>query len=175
MTGSSAERAQASATNDETITVNGKACAIPDQWRGRRLIDYLRTELRLVGTKEGCSEGDCGACTVLVDGEPICSCLTLCGVVASRSITTVEGLGADHLDRFANGCESTGGVQCGFCSPGFAVMSAWLVQGGTETGGESEAKLLEGNICRCTGYQQLAEVIAGLGATSETERTAGQT
>jgi aerobic-type carbon monoxide dehydrogenase small subunit (CoxS/CutS family) len=144
------------------VTVNGARCEVADEWRGRRLLDFLRSELGLVGSKEGCGEGDCGACTVLLDGAPICSCLMLTGVAAGHAVTTVEGLPPDHLDRFAGACEATGGVQCGFCTPGFAVMSAWLASGGTETGDEAAAKLLEGNICRCTGYQQLAEVMAGL-------------
>ncbi len=144
------------------VILNGAARAIPAEWRARRLLDFLRMEVGLVGAKEGCGEGDCGACTVLLDGEPICSCLSLCGMVAGRSVVTVEGLDDDHLDRFASGCETVGGVQCGFCTPGFTVMSAWIAGGGNETGDDPDAKLLEGNICRCTGYQQLAEVIAAL-------------
>jgi carbon-monoxide dehydrogenase small subunit len=144
------------------LTVNGARHEVPAEWRGRRLLDFLRFELGLIGSKEGCGEGDCGACTVLFDGAPICSCLMLSGVAAGHAVTTVEGLPPDHLDRFAGACETTGGVQCGFCTPGFAVMSAWLSSGGTETGDEADAKLLEGNICRCTGYQQLAEVVAEL-------------
>ncbi len=153
---------EAAARAEQMITVNGVDHSIPTSWHGRRLIDFLRIELGLLGTKEGCSEGDCGACTVLLDGEPICSCLTLCGLAASHSVTTVEGLDPDHLERFAGDSETIGGIQCGFCSPGFAVMSSWLSGGGTETGDEADSKLLEGNICRCTGYQQLAEVITGL-------------
>ena len=149
-------------SESDALTVNGEVREIPDGWRGRRLLDFLRDELGLVGTKEGCGEGDCGACTVLLDGDPACSCLVLCGVAANRDVTTVEGLGSDHLEAFVAACESVGGVQCGFCTPGFVVMSAWLAGGGTETGTEADSKLLEGNICRCTGYQQLAEVVAGL-------------
>lgn len=142
--------------------VNGTLHEIPPAWVARRLLDYLRTELGLVGAKEGCGEGDCGACTVLVDGEPTCSCLLLCGVAASSDITTIEGLPEAYLSRFARACETHGGVQCGFCTPGIAVLTAWLDDGGTETGKEPLAKLLEGNICRCTGYQQLIEAISEL-------------
>lgn len=142
-------------TTETTITINGTTCEIPQQWLGRRLLDYLRTELKLVGSKEGCGEGDCGACTVLIDGEPQCACLLLSGVTAGRSVTTVEGLPDEHMSQFAGACNSNGGVQCGFCTPGMAVMSYWLANGGTDTGAEPVEKLLAGNICRCTGYRQL--------------------
>ncbi len=144
-------------SNKRMITVNGTGYEIPAKWQGRRLLDFLRIELNLVGSKEGCGEGDCGACTVLVDGEPQCSCLLLCGVSIGQSITTIEGLPEEHLDRFAEACDVKGGVQCGFCTPGMAVMSYWLTNGGTETGAESTEQLLAGNICRCTGYNQLLD------------------
>jgi aerobic-type carbon monoxide dehydrogenase small subunit (CoxS/CutS family) len=146
-------------TNNPTVFVNGAQHEIPAAWMGRRLIDFLRTELNLVGAKEGCGEGDCGACTVLVDGEPMCSCLLLCGVVASKQVTTLEGLAEAHIARFGQTCEAEGGVQCGFCTGGIAMMSAWIKDGGTETGNEAVSKLLEGNICRCGGYQQLEETL----------------
>ncbi|MCP5027872.1 MAG: 2Fe-2S iron-sulfur cluster binding domain-containing protein [Actinomycetia bacterium] len=149
--------------SDTTLMmINGEPHQLAAEWHGGRLLDFLRAEIGLVGAKEGCGEGDCGACTVLLDGEPVCSCLTLCGMVAPRAVTTVEGLDSEHLERFAAACEEVGGVQCGFCTPGFTVMSAWIAGGGSETGNDSDAKLLEGNICRCTGYQQLAEVVTGL-------------
>jgi carbon-monoxide dehydrogenase small subunit len=149
-------------TDHPTLRVNGDDHEIPSAWMAGRLIDYLRVELGLVGTKEGCGEGDCGACTVLIDGEPMCACLLLCGVVAGREVTTIEGLREEHLARFADSCDDHGGVQCGFCTSGIAVMGAWLRDGGTETGDEATAKLLEGNICRCGGYQQLIRAVDGI-------------
>ena len=143
----------------ETLRLNAAEHQIPDHWIPRRLLDYLRSGLGLTGTKEGCGEGDCGACTVLVDGEPVCSCLLLCGMVTGRDVVTVEGLPEKHRERFVAACERHGGVQCGFCTAGICVMSAWLSGGGTETGAESVEKLLEGNICRCGAYQQLTDVI----------------
>ncbi|MBT4891279.1 MAG: 2Fe-2S iron-sulfur cluster binding domain-containing protein [Rhodospirillales bacterium] len=145
-----------------TIRVNGVDHEIPANWQAKRLLDYLRTELKLVGVKEGCGEGDCGACTVLVDGEPMCSCLLLSGVVGGREVTTIEGLPREYLDKFSSACETHGGVQCGFCTGGVAVMSSWMKNGGTETGVEPVSKLLEGNICRCGGYQQLTNAIADI-------------
>ncbi len=144
------------------LRVNGSAHDIPPEWAGRRLLDYLRHELGLVGVKEGCGEGDCGACTVLVDSEPMCACLLLCGLVANRDIVTIEGLPEAYRQRFAQVCEKHGGLQCGFCTSGLMMMRAWLSRGGTERGQDSSAKLLAGNICRCSVYQQLTRVIAEL-------------
>jgi len=149
-------------TVSQKISVNGETHDIPAAWLGRRLLDYLRNELGLVGVKEGCGEGDCGACTVLVDGDPVCSCLMLSGTAGGRDIITIEGLPVEFLDKFSSACDTHGGVQCGFCTGGIAVMSAWVKNGGTETGDESIPKLLEGNICRCGGYQQLCDAISEL-------------
>jgi carbon-monoxide dehydrogenase small subunit len=149
-------------TNKRTLMVNGAHREIPPHWLGRRLLDYLRTELRLVGTKEGCGEGDCGACTVLINGEPQCSCLLLAGTIVGQNVTTIEGLPDEHVRRFVSACNTHGGVQCGFCTPGMAVMGYWLANGGTETGAEPVEKLLAGNICRCTGYNQLLDTFKEL-------------
>ena len=143
----------------QTVEVNGMRHSL-DGWYGRRLIDYLRDGLGLRGAKEGCGEGECGACTVLVDGEPACSCLLITDTVAHTRITTVEGLGTDLLDRLDRAIASAGGVQCGFCTPGMAVMAQWLAGGGGR--GQPLGKALEGNLCRCTGYLQLQQVIASV-------------
>ena len=175
-------------SNLPIISVNGDVYDVGEAWQGRRLLDFLRVELGLVGAKEGCGEGDCGACTVLVDGEPMCSCLLLTGVVAKREITTIEGLPERFVSEFSAACSAAGAVQCGFCTPGIAVMTAWIT-GATSQATESKdnspptdnhtsqsqsaksrawkatqplAKLLEGNICRCTGYQQLLEALEKL-------------
>ena len=137
-----------------SITVNGRRMSF-EGWEGRRLLDYLRQGLGLTGCKEGCGEGECGACTVLVDEDPVCSCLVLTDTVAGHEVTTVEGLDAELLETLAARLEAVGGVQCGFCTPGFMVMGGWLATHPEELATAPLEKLLEGNLCRCTGYRQL--------------------
>jgi carbon-monoxide dehydrogenase small subunit len=127
----------------------------------RRLLDLLREELRLTGTKEGCGEGECGACTVLIDGEPVCSCLVAAGQVDGRSVTTVEGLAdGDLLHEVQQALVEYGGTQCGICTPGIAVCAAWAVDREPEASRERLRELLAGNICRCTGYQLIIDAVA---------------
>jgi aerobic carbon-monoxide dehydrogenase small subunit len=143
------------------ITVNGSDHDLSD-WRGRRLLDYLRIGLGLTGSKEGCGEGECGACTVLLDGEPVCSCLVLTDTVAGSRVTTVEGVRPLLLDELAKRLEREGGAQCGFCTPGFVVMAEWISQHPAEVAATPLEKLLEGNLCRCTGYRQLVKALSDL-------------
>jgi carbon-monoxide dehydrogenase small subunit len=133
----------------EPVRVNGEPHTT-EGWGGRRLIDFLRSGLGLTGAKEGCGEGECGACTVLLDGEPVCSCLLIVAVARGRDVTTVEGLDPSLRERVLAGIEAEGGVQCGFCTPGFAVMAQWFAM--TRPQGDAIPKQLEGNLCRCTGY-----------------------
>lgn len=147
------------------LTVNSRPVSL-EGWRGRRLLDYLRQGLGLTGSKEGCGEGECGACTVLVDGEPACSCLLLTDTVAGSEVTTVEGVEPELRELLVSRVEAGGGVQCGFCTPGFMVMGQWLARHPELTASAPLEKLLEGNLCRCTGYRQLLSVLSGLGAPS---------
>jgi aerobic carbon-monoxide dehydrogenase small subunit len=132
-----------------TLRVNGAELSV-DARPLARLLDVLREQLRLTGTKEGCGEGECGACTVLIDGEPVCSCLVPVAQAEGAEITTIEGLGPAHpLQRaFAQ----HGGAQCGICTPGMIMTALGL---------EDDASLddirarLAGNICRCTGYEAI--------------------
>ncbi len=153
-------------TLQDVIVVNGEPRPV-DGWRGRRLLDFIRLGLGLTGAKEGCGEGECGACTVLLDGEPVCSCLLLTDVVRGRNVRTVEGLDTSIRERIEEGIETEGGVQCGFCTPGFAVMAQWLAT--SKPDGDPIEKLLEGNLCRCTGYEQLERVLRGALVPESTE------
>jgi len=150
-----------------TIEVNGAVRAV-DASPWKRLLDLLRDDLRLTGTKEGCGEGECGACTVLLDGEPVNSCLVAAGQCDGRRVTTVEGLArGDLLHAVQRQLIACGGAQCGICTPGIAVCAAHLVDRGLiDPSGAGEAaaraqvrELLAGNICRCTGYQLIVEAV----------------
>jgi carbon-monoxide dehydrogenase small subunit len=156
------------------LEVNGAQRTVEcSPWR--RLLDVLREDLRLTGTKEGCGEGECGACTVILDGEAVNSCLVAIGQCDARSVTTVEGLASgDLLHAVQRALVACGGAQCGICTPGIAVCAAHVVDRGMIAGcDEATARarvreLLAGNICRCTGYQLIVEAV--IAAARESER-----
>lgn len=121
----------------------------------RSLLDLLREDLDLTGSKHGCDVGDCGACTVLVDGRPTLSCVTLAATCAGREVRTIEGLGAAGLHPVQEALHAHVGAQCGYCTPGIAIALAELLDRG---GRPSEAEIREvlgSNICRCTGYTKI--------------------
>lgn len=118
-----------------------------------RLLDLLRERLGLAGTKEGCGEGECGACTVLMDGEPILSCLTPLFQCDGKTIETVEAVAKGRAKDFVERFVATGGVQCGACTPGI-VVSAWaLLERNPRPSRQEVQEALAGNLCRCTGYE----------------------
>ncbi len=126
--------------------LNGERVSLPGGQGGRTVLTWLREERRLTGTKEGCAEGDCGACTAVLDGLPVNTCLLFLGALDGKALTTVEGLGGDHpVQRAMVECH---GSQCGFCTPGFVM--ALYSHYGTRSGSLPDA--LAGNLCRCTGY-----------------------
>src|SRR5512138_2436321 len=131
----------------------------------KRLLDVLREDLRLTGTKEGCGEGECGACTVILDGEAVNSCLVAIGQCDGREVKTVEGLAHGNvLHAVQQALVKCGGAQCGICTPGIAVCAAHvvdskLVQLDDSTARAKVRELLAGNICRCTGYQLIVDAI----------------
>lgn len=119
-----------------------------------RLIDFLREDLQLTGTKEGCSVGECGACTVILDGKTVCSCLLLAAQCHGAEVTTVEALYHDPVGkRLQNAFVRHGGVQCGFCTPGILMSTKALLDVNPQPTDEELKEALEGNLCRCTGYQ----------------------
>ena len=138
----------------------------------KRLIDVLREDFGLTGTKEGCGEGECGACTVFLDGELVNSCLIPVYQVEGARVETIEALGTPTaLDRLQAFFLTKGGAQCGICTPGM-VMSAWAyLRGGGGGGTASIREALAGNLCRCTGYQHIVEsVIATVQASNRRTR-----
>jgi aerobic carbon-monoxide dehydrogenase small subunit len=147
------------------FSVNGAAAEV-DVPGMRRLLDVLREDLALTGTKEGCGEGECGACTVLVDGAAVDACLVPVCQVAGADVRTVEGLGTaiGSLDPLQQAFLVTGGAQCGICTPGMLMAArAYLdAGGGPDEGAIREA--IAGNLCRCTGYTKIVEAIARVAA-----------
>jgi len=121
-----------------------------------RLIDFLRETLHLTGTKEGCSVGECGACTVIMDGKSVCSCLLLAAQCNGAEVTTVEALHHDPVGKkLQNAFVRHGGVQCGFCTPGVLMSAKALLDANPSPDDDELKEALEGNLCRCTGYQPI--------------------
>jgi aerobic carbon-monoxide dehydrogenase small subunit len=128
----------------------------------RRLLDVLREELALTGTKEGCGEGECGACTVLLDGAPVDSCLVPICQVEGTHVATVEGLApaANRLDALQTAFLETGGAQCGICTPGMLMAGRAYLDDGGGPDDDAIREAIAGNLCRCTGYTKIVEAIA---------------
>ncbi|SCK52232.1 carbon-monoxide dehydrogenase small subunit [Variovorax sp. HW608] len=140
-------------------TVNGEAQSVEVPAR-RLLSDFLRDDLHLTGTKRGCETGICGACSVLVDGEVVKSCLKLAVQVQGCDIRTVEGLAdGDRLHPLQESFMQCGGLQCGYCTPGFLMTSCAMLESNPEPTADEVRHGLTGNLCRCTGYTQIVESI----------------
>lgn len=143
-----------------TLTVNDRLRRLevePDE----TLLSVIRERLQLLGTKEGCVEGECGACTVLIDGRPVDSCIVAALGVDGAAVTTIEGVGARDggLSSLQEAMVRAGGVQCGFCTPGF-VMTLTALLADTSHPTEDEIRMATaGNICRCTGYGQIVDAV----------------
>ena len=142
------------------FTVNGER-ALVDAPGMRRLLDVLREDLGLTGTKEGCGEGECGACSVLIDGVVVDACLVPVCQVAGRAVRTVEGLApADRLSTLQHAFLETGGAQCGICTPGMLMAAQAYLEAGGSPVDEAIREAIAGNLCRCTGYTKIIEAIA---------------
>jgi aerobic-type carbon monoxide dehydrogenase small subunit (CoxS/CutS family) len=124
------------------------------------LLNLIREELGLTGTKYGCGIGVCGACTVLLDGEPVLSCLTLAVEVDGRDVETIEGLGkGERLDPLQEAFMEAGAIQCGFCAPGFIMTAKALLKENPEPKEREIREYLKGNLCRCTGYVNIVKAV----------------
>ena len=146
------------------LTVNGDDYKLAlDPWR--TLNEVLREDLNLTGTKLGCGSGDCGACTVIVDGRSISSCLTLAVEMDGKEITTVEGLAlsGDQLHPIQESFISKGAIQCGFCTPGMELSALYLLEQNPNPTEEEIRTFISGNLCRCTGYNKIVEAIDAAG------------
>jgi carbon-monoxide dehydrogenase small subunit len=148
------------------FTVNGEAHEL-DVPAHATLLGALRDELGLTGTKEGCNEGECGACTVLMDGQAVDSCLVMALAAAGSEIRTVEGLAeADGtLSALQRAFVEAGGVQCGFCTPGFLMTLTALLEENPDPSEDEVRLAVAGNICRCTGYTQIVEAVRSAART----------
>ena len=132
------------------------------------LVDVIRDQIGLTGTKIACWAGDCGACTVLIDGLPILSCLTLAVTAKGKNITTVEGLADGHeLHPIQKAYEEKGGVQCGYCSPGMLMSTKYLLDENPNPTREEIGEALAGNLCRCTGYVKIVDSVEHAAETME--------
>jgi carbon-monoxide dehydrogenase small subunit len=144
--------------------VRQRAAATP----GMSALALLRDVLGLTGTKYGCGEGECGACTIVVDGAAVNACLTFAVDLDGRSVTTVEGLDADPRARvLRDAFVEHGAVQCGFCTPGLVVQAAHLLAGHPHPDAETVKRGIEGNLCRCTGYKKIVEAVVAAGDAQE--------
>jgi len=155
-----------------TMTVNGEPATADDVWEGESLLFVLRERLALPGSKNACEQGECGSCTVLLDGVPVCACLVAAGQAADREIVTVEGLAAgqapgaarDELHPVQQAFIDAGAVQCGFCTPGLIMQTHWflrqsLLRGIPVPADPDIREALAGNLCRCTGYEKILDAV----------------
>jgi carbon-monoxide dehydrogenase small subunit len=141
-------------------TVNGTTRTVDDVWPGESLLFTLRERMGLPGTKNACEQGECGSCTVLLDGLPVCSCLVSAPQAQGRDVVTVEGIGADEaLHPVQEAFVAAGAVQCGFCTPGLIVTVADLVRRQPGASDDEIREALAGNLCRCTGYEKILDAV----------------
>jgi carbon-monoxide dehydrogenase small subunit len=142
------------------FSVNGEPVEV-EATGSRRLLDVLREDLGLTGTKEGCGEGECGACSVLLDGAVVDACLVPVSQANGTQVRTVEGLGAaDALNDLQQAFLETGGAQCGICTPGMLIAGEAFQASGAPATEENIREAIAGNLCRCTGYTKIIEAIA---------------
>ena len=141
------------------LTVNGEAREV-DVWAGESLLTALRDRLGLPGSKNACEQGECGSCSVLLDGTLVCSCLVLAAQADGHEVVTVEGLAAGNdLHPVQEAFVEAGAVQCGFCTPGLVVATEDLLRRNPDPTDDEVREALSGNLCRCTGYQKILDAV----------------
>jgi carbon-monoxide dehydrogenase small subunit len=141
------------------LRVNGEPREV-EVWEGESLLFALREGLGLPGSKNACEQGECGSCSVLLDGRLVCSCLVLAAQAHAHDVVTVEGLSEDgNLHRVQEAFAETGAVQCGFCTPGFIVAAADLLDRNPDPTDDELREALSGNLCRCTGYAKIFDAV----------------
>ena len=139
-----------------SLHINGQEHQVQDSWIGESLLYVLRERLGLPGSKGACEQGECGSCTVYLDGQPVCSCLVLAATVCDSQIATVEGLGIDgSLTDVQESFITQGAVQCGFCTPGLVMAVHHLLEVNPSPSELEVKEAISGNICRCTGYGRI--------------------
>jgi len=142
-----------------SVNINGERHE-GDVWEGESLLFALRERFGLPGSKNACEQGECGSCSVLLDGELVCACLVLAAQADGHDVVTVEGLGADdELHPVQQAFVDAGAVQCGFCTPGLVVATAALLQRIPDPSEDEIREELSGNLCRCTGYQKIFDAV----------------
>jgi aerobic carbon-monoxide dehydrogenase small subunit len=142
------------------LTVNGRTQRADDVWEGESLLYVLRERLGLPGSKNACEQGECGSCTVRLDGVPVCSCLVAAGQAEGREVVTVEGLAQDEaLSPVQQAFIDAGAVQCGFCTPGLVVAADDLLERNASPTDADIREALSGNLCRCTGYEKIMDAV----------------
>ncbi|HKG65617.1 MAG TPA: (2Fe-2S)-binding protein [Solirubrobacteraceae bacterium] len=140
--------------------VNGEPREVDGLWEGESLLHVLRERLGLPGAKNACEQGECGSCSVYLDGTLVCSCLVLAGQAEGREIVTVEGLaGEGELSKVQEAFLAAGAVQCGFCTPGLIVATDDLLRRNPEPTDAEIREALAGNLCRCTGYEKILDAV----------------
>jgi aerobic carbon-monoxide dehydrogenase small subunit len=144
-----------------SFRVNGRPVTADDVWEGESLLFVLRERLGLPGTKNACEQGECGSCTVYLDGVTVCACLVAAGQAEGRDVVTVEGLApGGELDEVQRAFVEAGAVQCGFCTPGLVVQAHALLQRAEGVPPDAEIReALAGNLCRCTGYEKILDAV----------------
>ena len=142
------------------LTVNGEPRIADDVWPGESLLYVLRERLGLPGAKNACEQGECGSCTVYLDGLTVCACLVAAGQAEGRAVVTVEGVAqGDSLHSVQEAFVAAGAVQCGFCTPGLVVAAHDLLSRDPDPSDADIREALAGNLCRCTGYQKIIEAV----------------